>query len=358
MPVSSFLAEGATIPQGSAVTDITKQSTLPDWYTNYAQDLLTRQKEQTLRPYTPMPMPRVANLTANERAGYAATRNAVDTYKPGLAAATQGTTEAMNAPGGMAAASPYLTRAGESTVANLGQYMNPFTESVVARIGELGQRNLTDVLMPQIEGRYIQSGQLGYGGGMTGTPSGMMTDTARAIRDTNSDILGKQLEALNMGYTQATGLSAADLDRAARLGVSAADIASADTRAKLEASKQLSGLAAAEQELGLTGAGALTAVGEKERAYAQKNIDDAVAEYMRQQNYPQEQIDRALATFKGVAGGVPGAETTQGISPSSVTQQYPASTFSNIASALTGVAGILADDDFDTVLTKLGLKKP
>lgn len=356
MAVSSFLAEGATVPQGSAVTDITKQNVLPDWYTNYAQDLITRQNELLRRPYTTAPMPRVANMTDNERAGFAATRTAATAYQPGLASATQGTTEAMNAPGGMAMARPYLAQAGESTVSNIGEYMNPYTENVVARLAELGQRNLSDVLMPQIEGRYIQSGQLGFGGGMTGTPSGMMTDTARAIRDTSSDILGKQLEALNMGYTQATGLSAADRDRALKLGVTTADITGADREAKLAASKQLSGLAAAEQELGLTGAGALTAVGEKERAYAQKNIDDAVARFMEQQGYPQEQIDKALVTLKGVAGAVPSAETTQGITPSSVTQQNPPSTFSSIASGLVGIAGILADDDVNTVLRKLGIK--
>ena len=34
MAISSFLAEGAAIPQGSALTDMTKQQVLPEWYSN------------------------------------------------------------------------------------------------------------------------------------------------------------------------------------------------------------------------------------------------------------------------------------------------------------------------------------
>ena len=41
MAVSSFLSEGAAIPQGSALTDMTKQQVLPEWYTNYAMDILS-----------------------------------------------------------------------------------------------------------------------------------------------------------------------------------------------------------------------------------------------------------------------------------------------------------------------------
>jgi hypothetical protein len=50
-----------------------------------------------------------------------------------------------------------------------------------------------------------------------------------------------------------------------------------------------------------------------------------------------------LKTFQGVSGGVPQADKTYGISPSSVEQKYPASTASQVGGALTGAAGILAD---------------
>jgi hypothetical protein len=59
MAVSSFMAEGAAIPQGSALTDVTKQTVMPEWYTNYAMDILAGQKAIASRPYETAPMPRI-----------------------------------------------------------------------------------------------------------------------------------------------------------------------------------------------------------------------------------------------------------------------------------------------------------
>ena len=248
MAVSSFLAEGAAIPQGSALTDMTKQQVLPEWYSNYAMDILSGQQAIANRPYETAPMPRVAGFTPTQQQAFGMTGTAATAYQPMLNAATAATQGAMGVPGSLAtsqpyfnqainmngvtaatpglqqgaqftaqsadalginAAQPYLQQAGQSSVANIGQYMNPYNDAVTNRIGELGTRNLTENLLPAIEGRYIQAGQLGYGGrgGLGGTPSGMMTDTARTLRDVNADILAQQTAALQSGYTQAAGLA-------------------------------------------------------------------------------------------------------------------------------------------------------
>jgi hypothetical protein len=269
--------------------------------------------------------------------------------------------------------------------------MNPYTEQVINRIGELGSRNLSENILPQIEGRYIQAGQLGYGGrrGM-GTPSGMMTDTSRAVRDINADILAQQTAALQSGYTQAAGLSAADLARQGQLASTAGNLAQGQQQAlstigqqqanigaqmgnltagqqsallaaagqqagigtqsgnlaqtqqqqQLAASGALSGLGAQAQSLGLTGAGALGGVGALEQQQGQKNLDVAYGDFLRQQGYPQEQINNMMKTFQGVASGVPSATQEYGISPSGVKQEY-SSTGKDIASALTAAAGIV-----------------
>jgi hypothetical protein len=343
MAVSSFLAEGAAIPQGSAVTDLTKQAVLPEWYTNYAMDILSGEQALANRPYTTAPMPRVAGFTPGQQQGFGMTGTAATAYQPGLTAATDVTKAAIATPGSLPTAQPFINAAGQSTVANIGTYMNPFTDQVVSRIGELGQRNLTENLLPAIEGRYIQAGQLGYGSrGGAGTSSGMLTDTARAIRDTNADILGKQAEALQSGYTQAAGLSAADLSRMGALAGTVGNLQGSDITRALSGAEQLGGLAASEQTLGLKGAEAVTGVGAQQQALNQKNLDVAREEFLRQQGYPQEQINNMLAAFKGVATGVPQAETTQGLSPSSVTQQYPASTAAQIGTGLTAAAGALS----------------
>ena len=69
----------------------------------------------------------------------------------------------------------------------------------------------------------------------------------------------------------------------------------------------------------------------------------AYGDFLRQQGYPQEQINNMVNALKGVATGVPSATQEYGISPSGVKQEYPASTASQIGGALTGAAGIIAD---------------
>ena len=345
MAVSSFLNEGAAIPQGSALTDMTKQTVMPEWYTNYAMDILSGQNAIANRPYETAPMPRVAGFTPTQQQAFGMTNNAATAYQPLFNQATGVAQSAANAPGALNTAQPFLNAAGQTSVSNIGQYMNPYNDAVINRIGELGTRNLTENLLPAVEGRYIQAGQLGYGdrNGLGGTPSGMMTDTARALRDTSADILGKQTEALQSGYTQAAGLAGTDLARFGTLAGTAGDLARTQQQQQLAASGALSTLGEQAQSLGLTGAGALGGVGALEQQQGQKNLDVAYGDFLRQQGYPQDQIDKQLAAFKGIATGVPSATQEYGISPSSVKQEYPATTASQIGGALTGAAGIIAD---------------
>ncbi len=340
MAVSSFLAEGAEIPQGSALTDMTKQTVMPEWYTNYAMDILSGQNAIANRPYTTAPMPRVAGFTPTQQQAFGMTGTAATAYQPLFNQATGAAQNAANAPGALDTAQPYLGAAGQTSVSNIGSYMNPYNDAVINRIGELGTRNLTENILPQVEGRYIQAGQLGYGSrDGTGTPSGMMTDTARAVRDTSADILGKQTEALQQGYTQAAGLAGTDLTRFGNLASTAGNLAQTQQQQQLAASGALSSLGEQAQSLGLTGAGALANVGAQEQQQGQKNLDVAYQDFLRQQGYPQEQIDNMLKTFQGVAAGIPNAETTYGISPSGV-EQKSTSTGQDIASVLAAAAGL------------------
>lgn len=346
---NAFMSEGATaasIPQGSALTDMTKQTVMPEWYTNYAMDILSGQNAIANRPYETAPMPRVAGFTPTQQQAFGMTGTAASAYQPLFNQATGVAQDAANAPGALNVAQPFLTQAGQTSVSNIPSYMNPYNDAVVSRIGELGRRNLNEVLLPEVEGRYVKSGQLGFGPrdeNVGGTPSGMMLDLGRTVRDVNADILGQQASALRTGFTDATGLAGTDLTRFGNLATTAGNLADTQQRQQLAASGALSELGAQAQTLGLTGAGALGSVGALEQGQGQKNLDVAYADFLRQQGYPQEQIDKQLATFKGIATGVPSATTEYGISPSSVQQKYPATTASNIASGLSGAAGVISD---------------
>lgn len=349
MSLSDLLVDGK-IPSGSAVKSTTSETVLPDWYTNAAMQLLANQFGLMNTPYQTAPMPRVAGFTETGRMGQDMTKTAATAYQPGLNAAFGTTAAAAAAPGALTAANPYFQAGANTSVSNIGAYMNPYTENVVSRIAELGGRNLSENLMPAIEGRYIGAGQLGgatRGGGLSGAPSGMLTDTARAVRDTNADILGKQYEALSSGYSGALTAAGNDLNRFANIGSNVAGAASAEMRDRLAAGNHFSDLAALQQSLGLTGANAVTGVGEAERAMNQQNLDAARADWMRQQGYPQEQIDKALATLRGVFPGVPTSQSEEGIVPNA---QPTTSKAQDIISGVSGGIGIAKDLGLDKLL--------
>ena len=341
--LGAFLTEGQQIPQGSALQATQGQTILPEWYTNYAQELLANQRAVMMRPFPAPPMPRVAEFSPTQQQSFQQVGQAAQSFQPALTQATQATEGALSAPGGLAAAQPYLAQAGQSTVSNIGGYMNPYVEGVVDRIGELGARNLRERIMPEVEGRYIAAGQLGFGGRQqgAGTPSGMLTDTARAIRDTQDDILGRQTEALRAGYGEAASLASGDLSRMGALASTAGGFTNADRNVQLGGAQQLAGLGQMQQQLGLAGAGALGGVGQMQQDQAQRNLDAAYEDFLRQQNYPQEQIDAALATFRGVQPGIPTATQEYGIVPSDQPAQYRPGTAETIAGGLAGLGGLL-----------------
>ena len=342
--ISSFLSEGAAIPGQTAVKSLTSQTILPDWYTNYAMQLLSNQQAQMETPYATFQGPRVAEFSPMQQQGFEMTPQAANAYQPALGQATQATQGAMAAPGGLATAQPFIGQAAQSSVSNIGSYMNPYTEQVVNRIADVGARNLSEKLMPAITNKYISAGQLGFGGrGGFSTPSGMMTDAARALRDTQEATLAEQNKALQAGYGQAAELASTDLARQATLGQLAGGLAGTDISRQLSGAQQLAGLGQQAQSLGLAGAGALQQVGGVQQAQAQKNLDVAYGDFLRQQGYNQEQINNALATFGGVAKGVPTATIEEGIVPSSgPTQTYQPSTAATIGGALSTLAGILS----------------
>lgn len=573
---TSFLNDGR-IPTGSAVKSLTSQTILPDWYTNYAMDILSGQQGIAGQPYQTFQGPRVADINAMQQRGFNQTLAQANAYVPGMRSATEATQSLMGQ-GALPQAQPYFTRAAgmdpsqtamadynasrgalgqagginiggaaspyysgalgmdpnrtaasdydasrglvntsqgydavgaatpyygqaasmnalnaaspyfggaanfamQSTrgsgleaampwlqaasgnVANVDDYMNPYQDAVVNRIADLGARNLRDVLMPSIEGRYISAGQLGG--------SGQYTDTARAIRDISADVLAQQADMMNKGYVQAQGFKQGDLGRygqlgatagnlmgqdmstllgagrtladigatagnltagqqsllanmgtnlgnlttaqqrgaldaaqqlgalgtqagqftagqqrlmgdigtqmggfardqqrgaldvatglqnlgtagagltaqqqelLANLGINVGSLAGSDITRSLGAAQQMGALAGLQQSYGLTGAGALTGVGNQLQQQQQQNLDVAYSDFLRQQGYPQEQIDKMLATFKGVGQGVPTASKEFGIVPTGQPVEYKPSTGAQIGSALAGVGGLI-----------------
>ncbi len=169
-------------------------------------------------PYQAYTGPRGAGTTADQTSAYNLTRANTNAFQP------------MIQQGGQ-----YLTGAGQAVnSSDIDQYMNPYNSAVTDRLAQLGQRNLTENLLPNVNATFLAAGQ-GIGGSRN-------TDfTLRALRDANESILGQQAGVLQQGYTTALGA------------------AQQQKTNQLNAGTQLGNLASTGQSVGLKDAAALQA---------------------------------------------------------------------------------------------------
>jgi hypothetical protein len=254
MAFLDFLTEGKA-PQAVPVSS-TEQTVLPDWYTNYAMDILANQQAIANRAFPLYQGPRIADFTALQQQAFEKTPQAAQAYEP------------------------YMAEASRSAADVTQQFMNPYTQNVVNRIGELGTRTLKEQVLPGIEGEMIRAGQFG------GTRQAELT--GRAIRDATEGISAQQSQALERGFAQSLGA------------------------AQQEQTRQ-GALASQAQQLGLTGLGALQQAGGMQQAQTQRNLDLAASDFERQFAYPQEQVKGMIGALQGVAPAVPKAATKVGM---------------------------------------------
>lgn len=304
----------------------TSETVLPDWYTNYAMQVLSNQQATSGVPYSPYAAPRIADFTPDQQAGFDATRAAAGSFAGPLSAATSTVGALAQSPTPSSAASPWLNRSGVTSASQVGQYMSPYTDFVVNRIGELGNRNLTENILPAIGDQFISAG--GYGGSRQAEAIG------RGIRDTQEGISAAQAQALEQGYGGALGAANTDLSRFGALAQTAGGLAGQDVNSGIQIGGALSDLAGRTQSLGLTGAGALQQVGQQQQQLGQQNLDVGYQDYLRQQGWDQTRIDNLVKTLGGVAPAVPKSILESGYGPVSQQGSQSPSTAQAIASAL------------------------
>lgn len=302
----------------------TTQTVLPDWYTNYATQILSNQGQVAATPYPTYQGPRVADFTPDQQAGFAATEGAAGAYQPYTTAAGGALSQVQAGPTASGAAAPYMAQADQTAPSVVGGYLNPYMQNVTDQIARQGNLNLTNNILPAISDQFVGAG--GYGGSRDAETIG------KAVRSTQDDITSQQAAALAAGYNSSVGAAQADLSRQAGLGTTAGALAATTANTGLATAGALSGLGAQVQGLGLTGAGALGTAGATQQALNQQNLTDAYNDFLTQQGYPQQQINNSVATLTGVAPAVPKGTTMEGYGPSSGTAA---------PSTLQGIAGIL-----------------
>ena len=352
MSLSNFLFQGA--PPPSVTQYGTSTQGLPQWLSDYTQGLLSKANAVAAEPYQAYGGPRIADFTGDQQNAFTQTRNAANAFQPDLDqargqigqatgfSATGASSPFINQAAGinaMGQAQPYMNQASQTFPGQVQNYMNPYTDAVVDRIGDLGARNLNEKLLPGIGDQFIKSGQMGS--------SRHMREVGNALRDTQESTLAAQSQALERGYGQAGQLFNQDASRMAglagqagnlalgqqgalgQLGQLAGNMQSVDAGNALRAGESFSNLGRTQQSAGLTGAAALDAVGQQQQRMGQANLDLAYQDFERQRDHPQNQ----LGLMSNMVRGVPYSQS-QSTSQTGFAPAYSPSGLSNIAGAL------------------------
>lgn len=317
-----------------AVQQTTTQTILPEWYTQYAQNLTGRAMAASEEPYKKyvtydetgkeVPIARIAGFAPEQEKAFAMAPGAAAAYKPYLTNAGAFAT-AGGAGSAYGAAQPYVAQGAQSFTdpGVAQQYMNPYIQNVVSGIGDIAARNLREKILPEVNRTFVGGGTFG------GSRSAEFTN--RAIRDAQAAALSQQVNALQQGYTQAAELQGAEAGRALKAADTAGTLAGSDYTRMLEAAKGLTGIGGSAQELGLREAGTLEGIGAARQGLAQKSADLAYQDFLAQRDYPWTQLQR----MSSVAG------TPSGTGQTSVTSSPGPSTGAQILGTLGGLAGVL-----------------
>jgi len=211
---------------------------------------------------------------------------------------------AFSGAGSMGAASQLMGQAGSTTMPDVvADYMNPYTRGVVDEMGRLQQRSIQENILPNLGAAAAGSGQFGS--------RRQAQVTGNSLRDLQSDLMGRQMQALQSGYTEAGKFAQGDLSRA------------------LQAGQGFENLGQAQQGLGLAGLKAMSDYGGQQQGLGQKMLD-----------YPMAQAQAFSQLMKQYQ--VPGGSIEQKTGPQA--GAYSNSPLSQIAGLLTGLGAFMKKD--------------
>lgn len=226
---------------------------------------------------------------------------------------------------------PYLQRGTTAPgAAEIGQFMNPYQQQVVENIGRLGSRNLIENILPNIQNRFISSGQYGS--------TGHQNLTNRAIRDTQEAISNSQAQALHGGYNTALQAALGQQERQLQGGQLAGSIAGREADRQLFGAEALQNLAGAEQTHGLRGTGILSQLGGQQQQQEQNAANIAHQNFVEQRNFPYKQA----AFFNEMIRGLPVNTQIYGSNVQPTPPMAPQSSpYTQAGGLLAGVSGLM-----------------
>lgn len=288
----------ANLLESSATT----QTTTPGFYTDYLSNIANKGTAAAAGA-------QFVGAQPLQQAAFEQVADKAAAYQPTLTSAEQTLGQAAATPSPLTAASPYFKAAGKSPAALAREYMDPYTQTVVNNLGDVGARNIRMNLAPQATSGAVGSGQFGSKRGAE--------VLGQTIGNANRDVLNAQSTALNDAYKNALTAAGQQNQLQGTLGKAAGDLTVSGQQADTQTGAAQGNLAGLNQQLSLADINALATLGGQQQTIKQN-----------EQNFPLT----TLSTLSGLMAG-------QTI-PTTQTQTASASPLSLLASGTTGLAGL------------------
>lgn len=251
---------GGTAP-ANYLSPTQSTSSMPAWYQDAMQGVINQAAAIAAQPYNPFPGPQVAGLNSLQSSAIS-----------GAANVGAGANNAFSQAG-----SKLVNGTANFDPSQFQQYLNPYTSGLNDTIAQLGARNLSENLLPQVNDTFIGGGQFG------GTRNADFT--GRAVRDTNQDILNAQTQNLDSSYNNAMSSYQGALGRDVTAGATYGSLGTAINQANV-------GDLGAQLQAGQIG-----------QNQDQSNINAAMQNFQQQTNYPIQGLDIVNSILKGYSPG-------------------------------------------------------
>jgi hypothetical protein len=283
---------GGSPPPNQQVTTTT--SNLPEYARPYFENLMQRGQAESYRQYQPYEAERLAEFT------------------PGQVAAQQETL-GMQTPGQFGAATG-LTGAGGLASLGAGQQFFGMAQdpSTVQAFMSPYQQSVTDVARKAaIRDAQIAQQQINLGAVRQGTYGGARQALAQGERERGllDRLAGIQAEGSQKAFE--------DARRTQQFG---SDLGLRGVGQGIQAGQTLGQLGQAQQQADLQRLTAQETVGGQQRGFEQQRLDQQYADFLRQRDYPLEQLGYFSNLLRGVPVGLSSTQTTSAPPPSIASQ--------------------------------------
>lgn len=297
-------------PAPQPTTQTVQQTNLPEYAEPYFRRLLDRSEAQSLTSYTPYTGQRIAQTPQDITDAFNLTRQVATQGIAGLPQATGVTASNVLAGQQIAqqAGQPFqYSPARQFDTQAAQQYMSPYMQAVVDR----QTRAARQAAQEQQAGRAAQAVQAGAFGG-----SRQAVQEAIADRELQNQLADIQAAGTQQAFEQAAQQFGAD--RAALMAQEQAQAAANQQaqQAQLQAlgfssqqAQQMVGLGETGRAADIQGAQLLEAIGKSQLAREQEALDVAYQDFIRQQAFPEQQLQQFSSILRGVPVQ-PGVTTT------------------------------------------------